>query len=236
VHRLMEVVFDRTRKHQNFGAVTGYVGVGKTSFCKEYQASHPLTLFVEANPNMTPGVMLTELLEQLNVAVPVGLDKKFREVCRVVGGTNYLLVADEAERLSSAALEYLRRIRDKAGVGVVLVGTEKLTQLIKKNHGQFDQIRSRVGMWPSTIECITRDDGDEMVRSALTEASTAGELLDEVLDALWAYSAGSARVLMEALVPAVRDFANGKTLTGRLIDSIAQKVLFMAPRVVEGAK
>ena len=35
VHKLMEVVCDRTRLHQNFGVITGFVGVGKTRFCKE---------------------------------------------------------------------------------------------------------------------------------------------------------------------------------------------------------
>jgi DNA transposition AAA+ family ATPase len=62
-----------------------------------------MTLLVESSPNMTPGVLLTELLEQLNNAVPPGLDRKFRELVRVLRGTNYLVIVDEAERLSSSA-------------------------------------------------------------------------------------------------------------------------------------
>ena len=235
VHKLMEVVCDRTRKHQNFGVVTGYVGVGKTRFAKEYRVTHPMTVLVEASPHMTPGVLLTELLEQLNNAVPPGLDRKFREVVRVLRGTNYLLIVDEAEKLSSSALEYLRRIRDMAMVGVVLSGTEKLSSMIKPQHGQFDQVRSRVGMWPKTIERITRDDADDMAREALAEA---GELTDEVLETLWRFSDGSARVLTENLVPAIRDYGMGNLpLTGKLIATIAQKVLFMTDRaaVVSGS-
>lgn len=234
VHKLMEVVCDRTRLHQNFGVVTGYVGVGKTRFAREYRETHPMTVFIESSPNMTPGVLLTELLEQLNNAVPPGLDRKFREIVRVLRGTNYVLIVDEAERLSSSALEYLRRIRDMAQVGVVLVGTEKLTNLIKPQHGQFDQIRSRVGMWPKTIERITRDDADDMARQALQDA---GELPDDVLEALWAYGNGSARVLNENLIPAMKDYAIGRMpLSGDTVQKIAEKVLFMTRPRAEGAK
>jgi DNA transposition AAA+ family ATPase len=192
---------------------------------------------VETNPNMTPGVLLSELLAQLNVAEPVGLDRKFGEICRVIKGTNYLIVVDEAERLSSNAMEYLRRIHDKAEVGVVLTGTEKLTALIKKAHGQFDQMRSRVGMWPVTIERITQDDSDEIARKYLASAEHGHglELADGVLNALWAYCAGSARVLVEALVPALRDYATaGQPITEQLVDTVAQKVLFMVPRSTKG--
>lgn len=233
VHKLMQVVCDRTRKHQNFGVISGHVGVGKTRFAKEYTASHPQTLFVESSPNMTPGVLLCELLEQLNTAAQAGLDRKFRDVVRVLRGTNYLIIVDEAEKLSGAALDYLRRIRDMAGVGIVLQGTEKLAALIKPQHGQFDQIRSRVGMWPKTIERITRDDADDMAREALADV---GELPDEVLDALWAYGDGSARVLIENLVPAVKDYGAAKALTAQLIEQIASKVLFMARPRAEGGK
>lgn len=234
VHKLMTVVYDRTRQHQNFGVITGYVGVGKTRFAKEYRATQPQTLLIEASPNMTAGVLLTDLLELLNTAAPAGLDRKFREVVRVLKGTNYLIVVDEAERLSGAALEYLRRIRDMAGVGVVLQGTEKLAGLIKPQHGQFDQIRSRVGMWPKTIDSISQNDADDMARDALM--GRGEELSDEVLNALWAYCNGSARVLTENLIPAVRDYGADKALTAQLIEQIASKVLFMEKPRAEGGR
>jgi hypothetical protein len=225
VHKLMEVVCDRTRLHQNFGVVTGYVGVGKTRFCKEYAATHAQTILVESSPNLTPGVLLTYLLGHLSVPAPTGLDAKFRAVVSALKGTNYLLLIDEAETCSGAALHYLRRIRDMAQVGVLLTGTEKLNALIKPEHGQFDQIRSRVGMWPKTIERITRDDAEDMAREALSDM---GEISHEVLDCLWAYSRGSARVLNEALVPAIRDYAMDKLpLTVPLVEQISAKVLFM---------
>ena len=223
VHKLATVVCDRTRKHANFGVLVGYVGVGKTRSLKEYASRRPQTVLIEANPLMQPGSLLIELLEQLDVTVPHGLDRKFQAVVGALRGTNYLLIIDEAENLSGQALHYLRRIRDKAEVGIVLGGTERLLTLLKPEHGQFDQIRSRVSMWPATVKGITRDDMDDMARDALAEF---GDLADEVLEALWGYCAGSARVLMEGLVPAVRDYAKGD-LTSKLVEQIAEKVLFM---------
>jgi DNA transposition AAA+ family ATPase len=232
---MVQTVCDRTRKHRSMGAISGYVGVGKTSAGREYQSARPLTLLVEANPNMTPGVLMNELLGQLNLAVPSGLDRKFNDVVAGVRGTNYLIIADEAERLSSGALEYLRRIRDKGNVGVVLMGTEKLTALLKRDHGRFDQVRSRIGMWPKTIECITRDDADNIARDALADA---GDLSDDTLDALWAYCAGSARLLKEAFVTAIKDYGFCKPgLSGKMVDEVAKKVLFMPVRTVaQGGK
>lgn len=234
MHKLMQVVCERTRKHANFGIVTGYVGVGKTRTAKEYCQAHPMTLFVEAAPRMTPNSLMSSLLAQLNVAVPRGECDKFDELRAVLKGTNYLILVDEAEKVSSSAMEYLRRLRDIAGVGVVLIGTEKLTTLIKPQHGQFDQIRSRVSMWPATVEAITRDDADDMVRAAMADQ---GELPDDVFDTLWAYCAGSARVLNESLLAAVRDYGVGRhPITAPLVHKIAQTVLFMAPARVEGAR
>lgn len=235
VHKLAFVVCDRTRKHANFGVMTGHVGVGKTRSLREYAQRQPQTILIEANPQMTPGSLLIELLEKLGVPLPHGLDKKFQTIVKALAGTNYLLLVDEAENMSGQALHYLRRIRDKANVGVVLCGTPKLHALIKPEHGQFDQIRSRVSMWPATVQGITRDDADDMAREALRDAPVAegasAEVPDEVLDALWAYGAGSARVLVESLVPALRDYGYGRqALSGALVDKIATKVLFMAPR------
>jgi DNA transposition AAA+ family ATPase len=182
---------------------------------------------VEANPQHQAGSLMIELLDQLGAVAPHGLDAKFIAVCKALRGTNYLLIIDEAENVSAMGLHYLRRINDKARVGIVLAGTPKLHTLIAPEHGQFDQIRSRVSMWPQTVETITRDDADDMARAALPDEP----LPDDVLDALWAYGAGSARMLTESLVPALRDYAVGKlVLSAKVVDEIAAKVLFLKRR------
>lgn len=223
VHKLVQVVCDRTRKHATFGVVCGHVGVGKTASVKEYARRKSQTLVVEANPMMTAGSLLDELLAQLGGST-TGMDRKFQAVVKALAGTNYLIVVDEAEIMSPQALHYLRRLRDKAQIGVALVGTERLHQLLKPEIGQFDQIRSRVSMWPATVQAITRDDADDMARAALV----GHEPDDAVLDALWAFCAGSARVLNESLIPALRDYGLGRQpLTAKLVEAVATQVLFL---------
>lgn len=235
VHKMCFVVCDRTRKHRNFGVLVGNVGVGKTRTLREVQSRRPQTLMVEANPRMTANSLLQDILEQLRAPVPYHLDKKFQATTRALEGTNYLLIVDEAETLTPQALHYLRRIRDKAGIGIVLSGTPKLTEVLKPEQGQFDQIRSRVSMWPRTITGISRDDADDMVREALRDSVDKDknpiEPSDEVLEALWSYCGGSARVLNESLLPALRDYVIGRMdLTDKAVHAVARDVLFMEPR------
>jgi DNA transposition AAA+ family ATPase len=126
--------------------------------------------------------------------------------------------------MSHKCLHILRRIRDVAGVGIVLVGTEKLGALISPTHGEFDQIRSRVTIWPPTVTEIKREDADALAQAALDEQ---GELSGEVLDALWSYSKGSARMLTENLIPSIKDFglAKGNELNAALVAAIAKQTL-----------
>ena len=228
LYRMLEMTADRARKYGNFGVLTGYVGVGKTAAIKHYQASHEHTVLIEANPNMTAGVLLRDLLAALAAPEHRSLDGKFANVVEAVRGTTKLIVIDEAETLLPQCLHYLRRIRDKAGIGVVLVGTEKLLSLLRVEHGQFDQIRSRVGFWPAPVKCASRADADAIAQAALSDQ---GELADEVLIALWAYCQGSVRMLVENFIPALRDYGLGKApLSANLIDAVAEQVLFLPLR------
>jgi DNA transposition AAA+ family ATPase len=232
VHRLVFVVCDRMRKEANLGVLIASVGVGKTRTFKEYLKRRPLTLMVEADPNMTTGRLLDELLQQLRIDPPSGLGRKFAAVLKAIKGTQYLVIADEANNLCPIALHYLRRVRDKAGVGIVLTGNQKLHAMLAPEVGQFQELRSRVSMWPPTIETITRDDMDDIARKTLETLKnaddTAVQATDEVLEALWSYCKGSARTLTESLLPAIRDYGVGRHLVNaKLIDKIASTVCFI---------
>lgn len=234
VTKLAAAVCHRARVYRNFALLVAYVGTGKTEALKQIAIANAATYMVEADPDMGPGAMLEALVTATKAEVETRgkysqgtTAEKFRGLVKALSGTSALIIVDEAETIQPRALHYLRRLRDKAGIGIVLAGTQRLSVLIKPEHGQFDQIRSRVGFWPETVSTITREDSDAVAQAAFEDH----DLTNDVLDALWAYGAGSIRVLAEDLIPAVRDFglAKGRTLDAVLIKQVAAQVLGIKP-------
>ena len=58
-----------------------------------------------------------------------------------------MIIIDEAEHLPYKALELLRRIHDKAGVGVLLVGLPRLIHKIMEGRGEYQQLYSRIEVY-----------------------------------------------------------------------------------------
>ena len=230
IYRTVAAVCNRAKAVASFGIVSGYVGVGKTAAFKEYAAHSSNVYLIEAAPSMTIGVLLEAIMDKLRIGVNARYGQtrsnaaRFSSITESLKDSGGLIIIDEAETMSHRCLHELRRIRDMAGVGIVLGGTEKLNSLIMPQHGEFDQIRSRVCLWPETIKSISRADADALAQSALNEL---GEIDTSVLDALWSYSKGSARMLMENLIPAVKDYgvAKGKEFEADLVHAIAKQVL-----------
>jgi DNA transposition AAA+ family ATPase len=221
VYRLVHLGCDMARRYRNFAVLTGFVGTGKTFAIKHYAATHPNTTVVEANPCMTPQSLIRHLARQVAGVEKGSIAEKFEQIVGALKDTDSLIVIDEAETLTPHQLHTVRRIRDTANVGVVLAGTEHLSGLIRPAHGQFDQIRSRAGFWPETVKGITAEDAAALAQSAFG----AEEVPEDVLARLFAYSKGSARMLTEGLIAALKAFRQGRPLDTRLVDAVAKQAL-----------
>lgn len=229
-YKLAQVVCDRARTYRNFGVLSAYVGTGKTTALKRYAHDNAGTLLIEADPSMTSSTLLDEIMEQANIP-PVGAsrDKKIRAIIKALKGSDRLIILDEAEKVSVSdksnnGLEFLRRISDKAGVGVVLAGTEKLYALIAPE-GVFGQIRSRAPIIPAVIKNITKEDAALLINNALPQADEA------TIKTIWSLCRGSARMLCEGLIPAVKDYgiAQDRELNSGLVLAIAKQVMSLLP-------
>lgn len=221
VFRMAYTACDMARRYRNFSVFAAFVGTGKTFAIKHYAASHPNTYVLEATPTMTPQSLTKQLARMV-----VGLEKgsiadRFDQVVASLKNTDSLIIVDEAETLTPNQLHTIRRIRDLANIGIVLTGTEYLTGLIKPDHGQFDQIRSRTLFWPETVRCITPADAAALVQSAFG----AEEVSEEVIAGLYKYSKGSARMLVEGLIAGLKEFRKNGELTVRLVDAVAKEAL-----------
>lgn len=231
VYKLAASVYHRARTYQNLGVLASSVGTGKTTAAAEYERRTPNVHLIECIRNMSASSFLDELCAKLSLTAETrgaSKEKKFLATVRALRGTESLLIIDEAETVSPETLHYIRRIRDMAKVGVVLQGTEDLLAQIKPEHGRFGQIRSRIGFWPESVGSITRQDADELALAAFEEI----DVDRDTLDAMWDVGGGSARLLCEALIPAIRDFGlrKGRPLTPGLVRQVAIEALKIQPR------
>lgn len=233
VWMLTLAVCERARTYQNFGILAGYVGTGKTTALKRYADLKSNVLLIEADPDMNPGVLLDDLIEAAGaVASGRSLSEKFRSLVKALKGSDRLIIIDEAEKMLPRTLEYLRRIRDKAGVGIVLAGTERLSSLINRDHGQFDQIRSRVGFWPALIKSISQDDAYRIIDANWEHIWGDDVAVGESIKSMcWRLCRGSCRLLAEDLIPAVRDYGlnQGKPLSAELVRGVGKAALGLTP-------
>jgi DNA transposition AAA+ family ATPase len=226
IYKLAVTVCNRARTYRNFGVLSGYVGTGKTTALKRYAADNSGVILVEADPDMTSTNLLDDIIEQIGIANPgQSINAKFRAITKAMKGTDRLIIVDEAEKTKTAALEYLRRIRDKAGIGIVLAGTERLHAIIAREHGVFDQIRSRAPFVPPIQRSITKEDATQLIRNALPQAD------DDSAKAFWSLCKGSARMLCEGLIPTVKDYGlgQGHELSAKLVLAVAKQAMSLTP-------
>lgn len=129
--------------------VYGGAGVGKTTGIARYAASNQNVWVVTSSP--ASAAMVATLADVSAVLGMRGLPnvphQVFRDIVNRVRGTRGLLIIDEAQHLSTFALDQLRSIHDTGGIGLCLSGNE--TVYSKMSGGsrkvEFAQLFSRVG-------------------------------------------------------------------------------------------
>lgn len=227
VNRMVTTACQRARKYCSFSVVTAEVGLGKTRAAREYTAEHTNTLMLDGFPQMSPSSLLNSLMHWLHIDCGnsrVNRERKLELVMDELKKIDALIILDEAETVSPRTLEHLRRIHDISNVGVVLTGTAKLHMLISPVGGQFDQIRSRTGFWPQPMRTITQDDARAVLYAAFTDQPA--EIDEATIKAFWQHGRGSMRMLVEVLIPAVRDYGLKKhELSADLVHKVAKDVL-----------
>lgn len=223
VFKIVQTACQMARRNRNIAVGSMYVGLGKTTAAKHYANGDPNVHLIEADPAMNANTLTRQLAKSLKIIGGKTVADRYEEIIEQLHGTDSLIIVDEAETMSAKALHLIRRIRDKAGIGVVLLGTEYLTGIIAPEHGQFDQIRSRVGFWPQTIQTITYEDCEAVCRARL------GDVPEDVIKRIWQYASGSMRMLDEGFINNIRTYRKDRELTPDFIDAIAEQSLTLKP-------
>jgi len=167
-------------KNRMMGMLVGEAGAGKTTALRDWTRKHPTSILVEADPGYTPRVFFEELCNRLNISAPNITHAKFTQVVDKLKNSGRLLMIDEAEWLPTETLEYVRRIHDKAGIGIVLCGLARLERNVRGNREQFLQLSSRIQL-VTRLKNLTQKDAEAYLESRFEKyADGCGEALFEL--------------------------------------------------------
>lgn len=122
IHKFCSLVL----AHQICGMLTGDAGCGKTTALKAFAKAHPSVIMIEADHGYTAKALFDELCYTLGLDDRGSLHQKLVRIVDKLNGSGRLIIIDEAEHLPYRALELIRRVHDKAGVGVASVACRAL--------------------------------------------------------------------------------------------------------------
>ncbi|HIH9613467.1 TPA: AAA family ATPase [Klebsiella pneumoniae] len=194
----------------DLNVIFGAAGLGKTMILREYAAQHRDALLIEADPGYTARVVLEELCGLLGISKRGNMHELSEACIAALRDSGRLLMVDEAENLPYRALETLRRIHDKSGIGMVLAGMPRLIINLKGKRGEYQQLYSRVGF----ALCI----GDSLPQSDITDIAVSmlpGAGSQEVSEALFKASHGNARRLFKL----VRGVSRHSEISGNAVSA-----------------
>lgn len=196
---VVEDIFDIARVchvENEIGVCCGNAGVGKTFAVKRYAIEHTDVVLIEADLGYTPKVLFTELHKKLGFDGVGTIHNMFCDILNKLKSSGRLLIIDEAEHLPYKSLELLRRVYDKAQVGILLVGMPRLILNLKGEKRQYAQLFSRVGI-TARLNPLNKNDIKAIIESVLPNHKAIFKTLIE-------FSAGNTRVLTKLLVRAIK--------------------------------
>lgn len=147
--------------------IFGAAGLGKTQMLKEYARKNSSAILIEVDPSCTPKVLLRKIAEAVGATARGVNNELLDSIVSKLKGSERLLMVDEAELLSTRSLEFIRRIHDLTGVGVVLAGMPRLLVNLKGKNNELAQLYSRVGFACDLGNALPDDDLALLAESAL---------------------------------------------------------------------
>ena len=169
------------------GVCVGRAGLGKTCAVKEYTKNFLDAILIESDSGYTAKSLLLEIHRRVGLSGRGSVYDLMNEVIHKLYNSGRLLIIDEAENLPYRALEIARRIHDKTGIGILLVGKNILFENLCGKNQEYDQLYSRVKYYKKLDDRLLLQD----VRKIL---SVIGQNPD-LADTYFLYSDGITRKL-----------------------------------------
>ncbi|HCU53338.1 MAG TPA: hypothetical protein DIC36_03340 [Gammaproteobacteria bacterium] len=139
-------------------------GVGKTHTAKHYQKQNNNVWLVELSPDCKkPRALLEEIAFAMGIQNPHHTPSGLRRQIELeMKNTNGLLIIDEAQYAEADGFEALRRLYDRTGCGVALMGNMLVYSKLYGGNTQRSQLDaaqrySRIGPKVKINQCAERD-------------------------------------------------------------------------------
>jgi DNA transposition AAA+ family ATPase len=199
------------------GVCYGEAGLGKTFAVKEYTKHYLDAILIESDPGYTPKSLLLEIHRRLGLSGKGCAYDLMEEVVRKLRDSGRLLIIDEAENLPYKALEATRRIHDKTGIGILLVGMPILVENLRGSQNQYKQLYSRVG-YAKSLSRLCAADITEILENIKTDISLCPTFME--------HSKGNTRTLVNLITHSlsVAKF-NEKTVDAKIIERTSKLLM-----------
>lgn len=218
-----DIVFSIARTchlEQEIGVVVGEAGTGKTKAIKEYTRQNPDVVLIEADLSYSTKVFFRELHKKLGMdgVSGGGIYDLFSDCCEKLKDSNRLVIIDEAENLPYRALDMVRRLYDKANVGILLVGLPRLIANLKGKRGEFKQLYSRVGI-VTTLDEWNESDTKLVIQTVLPSSNGTYKTFHEL-------AKGNGRKLEKLILRTSKAARMGKKdVTEKLVRNTAEMLI-----------
>lgn len=175
------------------GLLYAQAGTGKTTTIRYYAQQYPDVILIEADVTDTPSVVLKSIAKKIGTSTVGSLNDIKEGILEKLTNSGRMIIVDEAEQLSTKSLEILRRLHDKAGIGLVLVGMPRLLSNLLGKRGELAQLYQRIGLHLPLPDKVANNELAQIAR--LTLPSLPENALKEMV--LMAH--GSPRRLWKAM-------------------------------------
>lgn len=199
---------------------------GKTRLCELFalkhkpekqpgRRDHVPVLYFQAPEDCSPGEFFILLLEALihnTITSTKIVDLRRQAEDELEKSKVRMLIVDEANFLKAKTFSEIRRLHDKLGISIVLVGTDRLDAVIKRDEQVYDRFRTcyRFGILTGDkFKDIVQTWEDEIVRLPVPSNLATSKTLLKLLQEKTGGKVGHLdRILRKAAILALRRSAN----------------------------
>jgi hypothetical protein len=217
-----KTIFEIARKchiKNKVGVIYGGAGLGKTTTVKEYAEQNPDAILIEADLGYTPKVLFQKLLRKLGMTPSGSIHEMHEAIIDKLSDSGRIIIIDEAEHLPYKALELIRRIYDKAGVGILLIGMPRLYYNLCGKKGEYEQLYTRA-LYKVPLDLLSPEDVEAIVGQAIPANNGIWEVFYD-------FCKGNTRMLTNLLENSIeRAKVLNRPLTPDVIKSVA-KLLYV---------